>query len=58
MADISKCLGTGCPQKQSCYRYLAPENDWQSYMPPEWDGTECEYYWPVKEKKRTKRQKE
>lgn len=24
MADITKCKGTDCPLKDSCYRYLAP----------------------------------
>lgn len=57
MADIAKCPGTRCPQKQSCYRYLAPEEDWQEYMSPEFDGTECEYYWPTKEKKHGKTSK-
>jgi hypothetical protein len=44
--DISKCLGTGCPYKESCYRYTAEPSDWQSYfsVPPIKDG-KCEMYW-------------
>jgi hypothetical protein len=46
MPDIAKCLGTGCPQKETCYRYTAKPSDWQSYfsVPPIKDG-KCEMYW-------------
>jgi hypothetical protein len=46
MPDIAKCLGTGCPQKETCYRYTAKPSDWQSYfsVPPIKDG-KCNMYW-------------
>lgn len=54
MADITMCHGEGCPQKESCYRYLATPNEyWQSYFtnpPIEADGN-CEYFWEVKNEK-------
>jgi hypothetical protein len=48
MADISKCQGTGCTLKESCYRFTAKTNShWQSYggfcQDPE--TGECEHYW-------------
>jgi hypothetical protein len=48
MPDISMCPGEGCPNKESCYRYLAkPDKYWQAYFvgsPVKEDGT-CDYYW-------------
>lgn len=33
MADISKCKKTNCDKKDTCYRYLAPDNPYyQSYF--------------------------
>lgn len=52
MADITKCQGTGCIVKDSCFRYTAPDGERQSYFtdPPlkasqQHDGKTCEYYW-------------
>ncbi len=54
MADITKCQGTGCIVKDSCFRYTytAPDGEMQSYFaePPlkasqQHDGMTCEYYW-------------
>jgi hypothetical protein len=44
--DIAKCLGTGCPYKETCYRYTSKPSDWQSYFsePPIKDG-KCDMYW-------------
>ena len=53
MADITKCVGTNCPQKESCYRYTAPSSDFlQSWFCecPLKDG-ECDKYWANKLKK-------
>ena len=49
MADITKCKGTGCPLKETCYRFLAMEGLRQSYFIdiPFKDG-KCEYYWKIK----------
>ena len=47
MPDITMCVGTDCPQKETCYRFTAKPNEyWQSYfsVPPIKDG-KCEYYW-------------
>lgn len=50
MADITKCTGENCPQKGTCHRFTANENELrQSYFvdPPIVDG-KCEYYWGKK----------
>jgi hypothetical protein len=46
MPDITMCLGTDCPYKETCYRYTAKPSDWQSYfsVPPIKDG-KCDMYW-------------
>ncbi len=48
MADISMCMGTGCPLKEQCYRYTArPDEYRQSYFvtPPIDEEGRCDYYW-------------
>jgi hypothetical protein len=48
--DIAMCLGTDCPQKESCYRYTAKPNEYrQSYfsVAPIKDG-KCDMYWGEK----------
>lgn len=52
MADITKCEGTGCTVKDSCYRYTAPDGVRQVYFTTvpletsrQHDGMTCEYYW-------------
>ena len=58
MSDISKCEGTNCPKKDTCYRFLAKENEyWQAYfvdVPYDRKISACEYYWPVKDPKHIK----
>ena len=47
MPDITMCLGTKCPYKESCYRFTAKPSEYmQSYFmkPPIKDG-KCEMYW-------------
>ena len=47
MSDITMCLGTDCPYKETCYRYTAKPNEyWQCYFtePPIKDG-QCDMYW-------------
>ena len=46
MSDITMCLGTDCPYKETCYRYTSEPSDWQSYfsVPPIKDG-KCDMYW-------------
>jgi len=48
MADISKCKGTDCPIRDSCYRYTAPDSlVWQSYYNYSYDHEkeECKDFW-------------
>jgi len=44
--DITMCKGTDCPVKESCYRYIAKPNDYQSWFtePPIKDN-KCDMYW-------------
>jgi hypothetical protein len=59
MADISKCLGTGCDKKESCYRFTAPSNPyWQSVTPyykQLEEGGECDSFWDNSGRKNTRR---
>jgi hypothetical protein len=53
MADITKCQGTDCGFKKTCYRFTAnADPQWQSYfhkVPLKDDGT-CNNYWQVGKK--------
>ena len=45
--DITKCNGTNCPIKESCYRFTSEDNEvLQAYFvdPPIKDG-KCEMFW-------------
>jgi hypothetical protein len=45
--DITMCVGTNCPHKETCHRYTAKPSEFrQSYfsVPPIKEG-ECGYYW-------------
>lgn len=47
MAKIVGCCGTGCPLKETCYRFLAPKTArGENFVdgPPHSEG-ECEFYW-------------
>lgn len=46
MPDITKCTGENCSKKQSCYRYTAKADEYQSFFmtPPNQDG-QCDHYW-------------
>jgi hypothetical protein len=47
MADITMCVGTDCPHKETCYRFMAKPNEYrQAYFtnPPIKDG-KCDMYW-------------
>lgn len=57
MPDITKCIGTQCEIKETCYRYTSKQSEFrQSYFstPPlkvNKDGKqECEYYLSDKQK--------
>lgn len=53
MSDISKCKGTKCPLRETCYRYTAKASEFmQSYFvgtPYDKKDKDCEYYWETKE---------
>ncbi len=49
MADITKCRGTNCPLKESCYRFLAKDSFRQSYLVEiHYKNKNCKYYWNIK----------
>ena len=49
MADITKCMGTNCPLKESCYRFLAEDDFRQSYFRDvPFKNGKCKYYWNIK----------
>ena len=47
MADITKCQGTDCALKESCYRYLAPVTEWRQSWFSEFPfkNGKCDHYW-------------
>lgn len=52
MADITMCSGTSCWRKDTCYRHIAPVNEFrQAYFttPPfKFDSVlSCDYFWPI-----------
>jgi len=52
--DITKCTGTRCPHKKTCYRFTAKADKYQSYFvgtPMDKKTKECEHYWKVKDSK-------
>lgn len=48
MADITKCEGTNCKLKKTCYRYKAKASELQAYFgAPPIKNDNCEYYWKI-----------
>ena len=48
MPDITMCVGIFCPLKETCYRYLASPNEYQSYfLEAPYKNNECEHYWKI-----------
>lgn len=48
MADITKCEGTNCKLKETCYRYKAKDSELQAYfIAPPIKNDKCEYYWKI-----------
>ena len=45
--DITKCLGTDCPHKETCYRYTAKPSEYRQayFMEAPIKEGKCEYYW-------------
>ena len=60
MADITKCKGTNCPNKETCYRFTATSNEYrQSFfveVPLKSDNT-CDEYWKDERIKVLKKEK-
>ena len=47
--DIAKCNRHDCPNKETCYRYLASADKYQTYILIDKDDvSECDYYWECK----------
>lgn len=50
--DITKCSGSNCPLKDTCFRYTAKASDFrQSYfteLPYDFEKQECSVYWGIK----------
>jgi hypothetical protein len=45
MPDITMCLGTLCPLRFKCYRFLAtPTANWQLEVPYKAETENCEYF--------------
>ena len=47
MADISKCIGVGCPFKKRCLRFtIKPNEFWQSFILTPYDAekNKCDYF--------------
>ena len=50
MADLSKCAGDGCPQKETCLRFTIEARycqSWLAFNPRQ--GDQCDYYLEVKD---------
>jgi len=47
MADITKCVGTDCPVKETCYRFTAPVTDFQQswFCNCPLKDSKCDMYW-------------
>ena len=47
MSDITKCDGTDCPIKESCYRYIAIANEYgqSTFVTPPFKDGDCEMFW-------------
>jgi len=44
MTDITKCSNEKCERKEGCWRWLAPDDHWQSYAEFK-GGRDCDGYW-------------
>lgn len=47
MADITMCLGTGCPHKETCYRFTAKPSEYRQayFMEAPIKEGKCDMYW-------------
>jgi hypothetical protein len=51
MADLTLCISSECPLRDSCHRFTCPPSEWQSYAAFFSEGEKCSYYWPAREKR-------
>lgn len=55
MPDITMCKGEKCEAKESCYRFTAEPNIYQSYfMDSPGHDKNCPRFWPVEVKPHSK----
>jgi len=47
MTDIAKCNNEDCPKKDTCYRWKAEADEYQTYAEFE-GGEDCDGYWDRK----------
>ena len=51
MTDISMCMSSTCPLKDSCYRNTdsgtKPSARQSWFIGPAAEGLDCKYYWPL-----------
>ena len=47
MPDITMCLGTGCPHKETCYRFTAKPSEYRQayFMEAPIKEGKCDMYW-------------
>jgi hypothetical protein len=51
MPDITMCKGKNCPLKESCYRFTAKPDEWQSFFLEEpVKDRECDHFMEVWER--------
>jgi hypothetical protein len=48
MTDITKCLGTGCSDKERCKRFTAPSSNYQSWAEFHKNHENCQHYIGIK----------
>ena len=48
MVDICMCSGSDCDKRDSCFRFMAIADEYQSFFDgtPDEDGN-CDYYWEL-----------
>ena len=60
MPDITMCVGTGCPLRETCYRYMAEPNEYRQSFADftakvihNWDaGYSCPEWLPLRGEKK------
>lgn len=55
MTDITMCLNATCPLRETCYRFIASCDDFQSYASFEYKDGKCPDYIEAKAKSQVRR---